>query len=412
MEKKLRKRFVLIFTSITFVVLFSLVVFINLTANRLFDAINNMAMNIIAENDGEIPRESIDSIAAPPHVFMPFSGDRKYSLRYFYVELGEDNIVLSSNFDNISPALKDSSMEMLEKFLEENENGFKDSEGEIGSFEYRIIDNGNTRQFVFLSNEEQAYIIDIMINILSYLFAIVFVLVFILSCIFSKKAVAPIVNAQEKQKEFITNVSHELKTPLAIIKANTEVIEAINGETDWTNSNHSQVKRMNTLVSYLLTLTKFEEKNDDKIKTDFSITEMVENTVDNYKSLLAENNKQFNINTNENITLTAHEESIRMLISVLLENAVKYSKADSVIDISLTKKSNKTIIQIENEADDLKVGNYDNLFERFYKEDKARSYNNSFGIGLSIAKSIVENHKGEISAKSLNGKTIIFTVVI
>ncbi len=417
MEKKLRRRFVVISTFATFTALVILISFVQFASTRFIVTMTTEVADIIMENDGVLPREW-ELPRRPEHQGIPGAEDFitdevRYTTRYFTADISEDKIISNENFENISKENYQMATDILNWVANSvdfsNEN---DLLGYKNDYVYKIIplENGGSK-VLFIDSTAQLLVAEMITYVLSGLSFIILILVFLLSCVFSKRAVAPIVDAQNKQKEFITNVSHELKTPLAIIKANTEVMEVIEGENEWTSSNHKQVERLNKLVSYLVSLTKFEEKKKDKLKIEFSITDAILETSENFKILAENENKQIILNVENNLTYKGDEESIRMMFSTLLENSVKYSKENTDIFITLNKKSNKIVFAIKNEADNLEIGNYDRLFERFYKEDKARNQtDNSFGIGLSIAKTIAENHKGSISAKSEDGKNIIFTV--
>ncbi len=423
MEKKLRRRFVVISTMATFFAFIILISFVDFAAKKFVVNMTGAVADIVIENDGEIPKDwrapresehiNEGGFMDPPTQYIP--NEVRYTTRFFTAEISKDNEITNTNFDNISDYNYEVANEVLKLVV--NSANLSDENEQIGyqgDYVYKIIPDGNgVKRIVFIDSEAQLQVANLATDALSAISFVILILVFILSCIFSKKAVQPIVDAQNKQKEFITNVSHELKTPLAIIKANTEVMEVIEGESEWTSSNHKQVERLNKLVSYLVSLTKFEEKKNDKLKLEFSLSDAVSETADNFKTIAEAEGKNFIINIDNNISYTGDEHSIRMMFSTLIENSVKYSKENTDILITLNKKSNKAVFTIKNIADNLEIGDYKRLFERFHREDKSRnSASNSFGIGLSIANTIVQNHKGNISAKSEDGESIIFTVVL
>ncbi len=423
MEKKLRRRFILISTFATFTALMILIGFLNFASTRFIINSTTAVIDLITENEGVLPREWVipqrpggNNAGNPGNTLLQMNDyitdETRYTTRFFTADISKDSEIEEFNTDNISQEKYDEAKEIVDNIIAEID--FENSEdimGTINNYIYRISNTDNGKSIVFVDGQLQFVIAEMISTVLTGLSSIILFLVFILSCVFSKKAVAPIVNAQNKQKEFITNVSHELKTPLAIIKANTEVMEVIEGGSEWTSSNHKQVERLNKLVSYLVSLTKFEEKKKDKLKVEFSISDAVNETAENFKSL--SENKNLILEIDKNLSYTGDEESIRMMFSTLFENAFKYSSENSDITVALTKKSNKLIFTIKNKADNLEIGDYTKLFERFYKEDKSRnSSSNSFGIGLSIAQTITQNHKGNITAKSEDGEHIVFTVTL
>ncbi len=426
MEKKLRLRFVFISTMATLIAFIILISFVDFASKRFIVNLTGVVADIVIENDGEIPKE-FDAPRRPGHlapsgVFMEgedyeeyLTNEIRYTTRFFTAEINPDNSINTSNFDNISSENIEVANEILQAVITTIDFTKADEIlGYEGDYVYRAVKTEDgAKKMVFIDSQMQLQISDIITHVLTILCFIILVLVFILSCVFSKKAVSPIVDAQNKQKEFITNVSHELKTPLAIMKANTEVMEVIDGENEWTSSNHKQIERLNKLVSYLVSLTKFEEKKNEKLKLMFSLSDSVVEIAQEFKTITESQNKEIILNIEKNLSYAGDEESIRMMFSTLFENAVKYSKENTSIKVSLVKKANKNIFMIQNEADNLEIGDYSRLFERFHREDKARNSNaNSFGIGLSIAKTIIENHKGSITAKSIDGKNIIFTIIL
>ncbi|EGL35505.1 ATPase/histidine kinase/DNA gyrase B/HSP90 domain protein [Parvimonas sp. oral taxon 110 str. F0139] len=235
-------------------------------------------------------------------------------------------------------------------------------------------------------------------------------LVTFFSYVLSKKAVAPMVQAYEKQNAFITDASHELKTPLAIIKTSADVLEMEGGESKWTGNIHKQVNRLNGLIGNLISLTKLDE-SDDLDKMDFSFSDVLNDCITDVKDYALSLDKNIVTDIEDGISFKGNEKLIRQVIGILLDNAIKYAKENSDINVRLTKQNKKIVFTVENEADNLEIKNYNILFERFYRADSSRnSKTGGYGIGLSIAQSIVLKHKGKISADSFDGEKIAFTV--
>ena len=235
-------------------------------------------------------------------------------------------------------------------------------------------------------------------------------LVALFSFLLSKKAVRPMVQAYKKQNAFITDASHELKTPLAIIKTSTDVLEMENGECKWTGNIHKQVNRLNELIGNLISLTKLDE-SDELEKFEFSFSDILSESVTDVKDYALSLNKNIIANIEKGISFKGNEELIRKVIYILLDNSIKYAKENSDINVNLSRQNRRIVFTIENEADNLEIKNYNVLFERFYRSDSSRnSKTGGYGIGLSIAQSIVLKHRGRISADSFDGKKIIFSV--
>ena len=237
--------------------------------------------------------------------------------------------------------------------------------------------------------------------------------VFVLVVIFSRMVFRPVEESIQKQKRFITDASHELKTPLTIIDANTEVMEMESGESQWTKSTRKQIQRLSGLVQQLVTLSRLDEEKGPEEKCEFNLSEAVSECVQPYESLAQTREKNLTLNIEEDITYTGDERSIRQLAGILMDNAVKYSSENGNITLTLKKKGKKIFLEVYNDADDLPQGKLDVLFERFYRLDSSRnSGTGGSGIGLSVAKAIVQAHKGKITAENKNGRGLTITVIL
>jgi signal transduction histidine kinase len=224
--------------------------------------------------------------------------------------------------------------------------------------------------------------------------------------------VKPIAESYEKQKQFITDANHELKTPLTLILANLDIIEADIGKNEWLDDIRAEGERMNALVKQLVMLTRMDEEKTEVSISTFSLSDAVNDTVSDFQTLAEENRKPIFADVQQGISYTGEEEGIRRVISILLDNALKYCDEGGSVSLSLTAKRHPTVC-IENtfaEVDNIEL---DKLFDRFYRADKARTFSGGFGIGLSIAKAIVEKqHHGEINAYKASQGHIGFRVVL
>ena len=202
-----------------------------------------------------------------------------------------------------------------------------------------------------------------------------------------------------------------MKTPLTIIDANTEVMEMECGENQWSKSTKNQVERLTYLVGQLVTLTRLDEGSENTEKVEFSLSDAVYDVVYPFEVVIDNEEKTLIQNIDENIKFKGDEKSIRQLISILMDNAVKYSSEHGIIKVSLNERGKKIVLEVFNETEAVEKGSNNVLFERFYRTDKSRnSQTGGTGIGLSIAKGIVQNHKGKINAFSDDGKSLRITV--
>ena len=240
-----------------------------------------------------------------------------------------------------------------------------------------------------------------------------FITVLILVIIFSKIVLRPVAQSYEKQRQFITDAGHELKTPLTIIDANTEVIEMENGESQWTKSIRNQVERLTSMVGQFITLSKMEEKNENFHKTDISLNIILNESLEPFDAVFLSKNIKINTFSEKDIHISGDEKLLRQLFEILIDNAAKYASENSTFSISMKRKSRKNMLTFENESNTISEGNLDILFDRFYRTDASRnSATGGSGIGLSVAKSIVTLHGGTIHAKSDDGKKIQIIILM
>lgn len=402
MEKKLRKKFVYFSVGIIFIVLFSIVSFINFSNFFKYTESSNIVLDILAKNDGELPK-NIDK-SEMDFLNTKLSAEMTFSNRFFTVKTDIQKNIITVNTGDVYLTSSMEAVEYAKKVLQiGNESGF------LGNFKYKVEekDYGILVVFVDLTRDLDNFYSTLR-NSLT-VSVIVLLLVAIISFFMSKKAVSPMVQAYEKQKSFITDASHELKTPLTIINTSADVIEMESGSSKWTDNIHKQVIRLNELIGNLISLTKLEE--EDKIERfDFSFSDVLEDVCNDYIPIALSKNKSLNLDIQKNISFNGDEKLIRQFIAILLDNSVKYAKEETEIKINLKRQNRKIIFTVENEAEDLKIKKYDEFFERFYRSDSSRnSKTGGYGVGLSIAQSIALKHKTKISAESFDGNTIIFT---
>ena len=226
-------------------------------------------------------------------------------------------------------------------------------------------------------------------------------------------AVKPFAESYQKQKRFITDASHEIKTPLTIIDANTEVLNMKYGENEWLKSTSNQVKRLTKLTERLVFLSRMDEEREVLQKTDFSISDAVYEAARSFKAMAKSQNKTLNISVQPNVSYYGDESSIIRLVSLLLENAMKYSDDEGTVSLKFCTNGKNKVLSVKNTVAEIQKGKLDMLFDRFYRIDKSRnSQTGGFGIGLSVAKAIVNAHKGKITAVSTDGKSIEITAVL
>ncbi len=233
----------------------------------------------------------------------------------------------------------------------------------------------------------------------------------LLLSIFSRKAVEPIVKNITAQKQFITNASHELKTPLAVIAANTEVLEMMNGKNEWTESTTKQINRMSDLISQLVVLSKLEERSD-LVLSEVDFSKEANEVAASFKTIADTAEKNFTAEIEEGVVVNADQKGIHELINILLDNAVKYCDEGGDIGMKLYKKGKMAHLEVSNSYKDGEGVDYRRFFDRFYREDESHnSEKKGYGIGLSMADSLVRMFKGKINVGYKKG-IITFTVIL
>lgn len=247
-------------------------------------------------------------------------------------------------------------------------------------------------------------IISLVIGSLSFL------LVLIIIILASRKAVRPMEESYLRQKQFVTDAGHELKTPLTVISANNELSRMIYGDSEWFDSIDNQVTKMNRLIGSLITLARMDEEQSP-VFAPFNLSDAVYDTAKSFEHLIHAKGKLLTFDIEDDIIYSGDESKIRQTISILMDNAAKYCDKKGKIAVKLTAKK-QICLQVINDYTQALDCDLNRVFERFYRADKARTPDGSYGLGLSIAKSIVELHKGKIYARRMEHGRIMFEIIL
>lgn len=226
----------------------------------------------------------------------------------------------------------------------------------------------------------------------------------------SGRAVKPLEEAYAKQKQFITDAGHELKTPLTVISADNELSRMIYGDSEWFDGIDSQVAKMNALVHSLITLARLDEEQKPALRS-FNLSDAVHDTAKSFENRIHASGRAITLDIADCITYHGDEAKLRQVVSILMDNAAKYCDENGKIAVRLTADK-KIRIQVINDFTSAADCDLSRVFERFYRADKARTADGSYGLGLSIAKSIVEQHKGEIRLNMPEQGRVMFEVVL
>lgn len=421
MIKQLRKRFIRIaMLSVTIVMIF-LSLIVNVANFISTNADLTEILDMICENQGTIPTRNdfgIDNMDNPGSIDVvpnrkpddrkkPFNQEMPYSTRYFYLRFDESGNLVLSDLNHIAAITDDDISEYISVALKHG-TGY----GYYSNYKYCVIQHGENRYMaVFLDCYQELRAIKIL-AICSFAAVIIcIVLVYILVVFFSRKAIDPVVRSAEQQKQFITDASHELKTPITVIATSLKVLEMETGKQKWIDKAMSQTERLKDLVNSLVTLSRMDEEQSPLRFETFSISDSIRETAESFVDFSRSMGHELNITVAPDLRYNGDEYAIRQLVSILLDNAVKYASVGSPIDFTLEKAKKGVLIRTSNACESLDPNDLDKLFDRFYRADKSRNTGTGgFGIGLSVARSIAEGHGGFIQAKCPAENKIEFMV--
>ncbi len=412
MIKKLRRKFILAAMLSLLIVLGLLIGIINVLNYRSVIAEADDALLFVSEPDAiKIPMQP-DNPEAPDGFKRDdgrgrgqrrdFNGETPFQWRYFSVTLEDDGACSAVDLQNVVTVDEQTAVEMAQAAAKKGrEKGFS------GEYRYlRVPEDAGTR-WVFLNRARELATAREFLLTSSLISLAGFVMVFLLLLPLSARIVRPIAQSYEKQKRFITDAGHELKTPITIIRADADVLEEDVHGNEWIADIRTQTGRLSALTNDLIYLSRMEEEGTKPQMTDFPLSEVVQETAQPFFALARTQNKTFTVEIQPLVTLHGDEKSIRKLVSILLDNAMKYSPEGGSIALSLKKAGRQSRLSVTNTAESVEKGSADRLFDRFYRADASRnSETGGFGLGLAIAKAVVEAHKGKIHAYSDDGASL------
>ncbi|OZB93626.1 cell wall metabolism sensor histidine kinase WalK [Paenibacillus sp. XY044] len=281
---------------------------------------------------------------------------------------------------------------------------------------YSVQQTPSGYSIVFLDVTAQLKIITTLIYTFSIVALVMLAVIYLTSRYFANRSIEPVREAFDKQKQFIADASHELKTPLAVINTNADVLlansdESIRSQSKWLQHIKSETERMKTLTNDLLYLTQMDDARGHMIFVPFDLSEAVESVILTMEAVIFEKELSFTYDIEPHLTLTGSSEQIKQVVMILLDNAVKYTNPRGSIHLSLKKQHNHQLLRVTNTGEGIAPEHLDSIFDRFYRVDASRSRRHGgYGLGLAIAKSIIEQHKGKISVKSVPNEKTTFDV--
>ena len=405
---KLRNNFIKISAVSLLVVLFvifDVLVAVNiLQLNRSVDELTDL----LGANGGEMPPpgsvEPVHTERQQHNIFL--TKESLYSTRYFSVLFDAEGNMTDLRTVFILSVSDETAAEYAERALH---SGYE--RGWISHFRYKVVHSPEENAVVFVDGSTNLQMSRQFIAGASAVLLASGALVMLLIVFFSRRAVKPVAESYEKQNQFITDANHELKTPLTLILTNLDIAESQLGKNEWLEDIRTEGRRMSTLINKLVFLTRMDESASDPKPVEFDLSAAVKDVVSEFKSAAADRERTLSCQAPDALSYSGDESLIRQLVSILLENAVKYCDSGGGITVSLTGKRHP-VLTVENSYADVNKTELDRLFDRFYRSDKARTYDGSYGVGLSIAKMIVQKHGGEIRAYKADDGRIGFKATL
>lgn len=284
------------------------------------------------------------------------------------------------------------------------------------SFGYLKQDIGNGKRIVLISKSFQQNMLWNLLKIFISVGSLSLVLLFFISIYFTNKAIIPLEEIFKKQKQFIADASHELRTPLTIINTNVSLLrenemETIYSQRKWINYIESQADRMSILINEMLSLANLDANKKKEEKVNINLSKMLSDSLLVFEVVIFEKGLILEEDLADNIFIKGEQNQIKKLISILMDNAIKYTNNNGKITVSLINERNKAKLIVRNTGEGIKREHLEKIFERFYRVDDSRDRGTGgYGLGLSIAKSIVEDHKGKIHAESIINNETAFII--
>ena len=419
MINRLRKKFIVAAIVAVFLVLALLIGAINVFNYRSLVSDADATLQILADNKGSFPRQMFREQNRPSGMQLPpdeGGGGPAFGRRGGIGELAYQSRFFTASFDE--GGLSSLNLESLVSLTEEEAAALAQSvyasgreRGFSGEYRYRRASCDGEILLLFLNCERE------LSTFRGFLYASIGVslagtlAVFLLLLPLSGRIVRPIAESYAKQKRFITDAGHELKTPITIIRADAEVLQSeLDGENEWLADIRKQTQRLAELTADLIYLSRMEEENAALQMQPLSLSELVDETAQSFQALARSKGKRFSASVAPGLQVSGDEKALAKLVSILLDNAMKYSPEGGTVELTLEQSGRSARLSVKNSTAPMEKGNADRLFERFTREDRSRSSESGgFGLGLAIAKAVTEAHRGRIRAESEDGLSLTVT---
>ena len=401
MVHMMRMKFVLLGTSAMLVVLTTILGTAEMMVYSELIETADHTLALLADSNGTFPSDS----RAYGLYDDQITRETPYESRWFSVRIGETSLGFDEGVSidtSQTVTIDEETARRYARIAAEDGHSF----GFVNMFRYTHRATGEEDLFIFLDRgrQLQSFRNGLAATITIALVGIIAVVVIL--ALASGPVMRPFVESHVKQKQFITNAGHDIKTPLSIIAADADVLSMEIGEdNEWLTDIHRQVVELTKLTNDLIFLSKMEEDRNDRNYMLFDLSETVNGVAESFMMAAQASGREISTEgVEDGVTVLGDERMLRQLASVLIDNALKYSKDDGTIEIRLSKRKRNVTLVVRNPADDADGLQPNRWFDRFYQEDASRSHGRGgFGIGLSIALAVVSAHNGQIRAAAKEG---------
>lgn len=405
MIRELRRKFIAIIMMSLILFLAILIGLINAFVVSNINTSLDTILQVIANNDGDVPRDVSPLDPREAELFREeVNQPIPFQSRVFSMKLNPSGELLSSNLSYTNRVTAEE-IDLLSQRIPL----LRRTQGNIGNYRFlkKKTDYGTLIVLIDSSREQDIQSLIFWVSV--FLAGVGLLLMFIPVRLFSRYALQPIEDMIRKQKRFITDAGHELKTPIAIISANADVLTLTGGQNQWIDNIKVQSVRLNNLVQGLLTLSRVEESTFEHSRSHFSMSQKTEEMAQSFLPLADSQNKRLSFDIAPNIMYYGNITALQEIVSILLDNAVKYSNEDGRIHLSLEEKNGIIHLTVKNSVDHLPSEPYSKLFDRFYRTDESRSRETGgSGIGLSIAKATADANRWDLSVDAPTDHSLAF----
>ena len=337
------------------------------------------------------------------------SSDDAVRLPFFTVQLSNRGEIIAASGNYFDLSDREYLQQIVNLALVSGEES-----GELKEYDLRYLKVSSLMgmNVVFSDTATEAATLRNLMGSCLFIFLFAMLIFFGISILLSRWAIKPVAKAWDQQRQFVADASHELKTPLAVIMANAELLQSEQtpeADRERFSGNILTVSyQMRSLVENMLEMARVD---NGTVKMDFApldLSELIRNAVLSFQLLYEEQNMSLRCSVSEGIHILGSEQHLYQVLDVLLDNALKYSTPNSTVFAELIPAGRSCIFSVASPGAPISREDLKNIFKRFYRADKARAMNGSYGLGLSIAESVVQAHKGKIWAESKNGYNIFY----